>query len=266
MFSGSFARRMAKFSVREARETKPKQVPGNMSNAFVDRAFSRACKAYTAEYGPGDAQRREFLLPPHLADRENPHLDYKKAACTGVVATLVGNRMHVWQMGDALWALLRLDKKKPTPSWACEKLSVPMYNPLSAATSDCKLPDKPLIRKIQALQSQSRRLVCSCEIGIGRDISVAGQKMYIPCIPTPKTLSCASKGVSGLLNEARTEIIDVQHGDLLIMGERLSLYVCMHVCVPKALSCASKGVSGLLNEARTEITNVQHGGLLIMAE
>ncbi len=226
MFSGSFARRMAQYSVREARESRPKQALGNMSKVFMDRAFSVACKAYMAEYGPGDARRREYHLPPNLADRTNPATDYQKASCTGVVSTLVGNKMHVWQMGDALWALLQFDRKKPTPAWTCTKLSEPMYNPLIAATSDCMLADKPLARKIQELRKHRRVLVCPCEKGTGRRTKVEGEHVYVPCIPTPKTLCCASQGISGFLNEARTEIIDVQDGDLFIMGELFPMSGC----------------------------------------
>ncbi len=206
LFSGSFARKLAKGCVLQPSQSRLKHAPGNVSKNFVERAYLQSRKWLEKDYSDKVPNARVFKLPG---------VNFQKAACTGVVATLVGDKMHMWQMGDALWAILRLDRKQQPPRWICRSLATPKYVATSTVP-DCELSDMALIRKIKAARDAKQQLTCGCESGHGREVHFCGQPYKIQCIPRPKILSFMEKDS---LNDACTDIADVQHDDLVIMGK-----------------------------------------------
>jgi hypothetical protein len=201
-------------------------VTGNVSEKFVERAFMKSLQWMDNDFNvqkPG--YRKKVKLDNDVGKSRKLQWEcFQSAACTGVVATLVRDKLHVWQMGDAVLAVVSQDEKYPS-QWVCKHFLKPKYK---SNLKLCQLPERALGNKLFELKARDRdrdKFFCRCAYDMDEPtfssgpvtVNHKGNKYTVMCMPEPKMLLRKDKNS---LRDATTQILDVKHGDLVIMGKQ----------------------------------------------
>jgi hypothetical protein len=214
LLSGSYARKLARQTKQESR-INMRHVSSNVCSEFVERAYRVVHDDMKTQFMPGRMHQTKFVLKGR---RDSLYDDFRYAACSGTVLALVRDgetdMLHAWQMGDALWAVLRWNNKRMPPVLECVKLSEPLYDYQAAfcGTRDYVKQQQQFERKERAIPP-----VCRCE----------------KCDPLPKRLKYSDE--STLRDAIRDGTsFKVEDGDVVIMG--MCTYVCCQFSSLESLS------------------------------